>query len=306
MSLFDDLDNTDKKQDNYLNLNSQNNIKMNVLQTIEKDDIKFEVLEYDKLNGGNFSNATELYFANKMNIKLRQAKITLNNSKIITEAGSLYFYKGHIQAENKIGGVKGFLKGIGTKLLGGETIFRPQYFGIGEIFLEPSFSHFALLELENESIIVDKGMFYACSDTIDVTIEMQKNISTGLFGGESFFQTKLCGTGICLLDIPVPFNEIMIMYLNNEELKVDGNFALLRTEGIDFSITMSSKGIIGTLTSGEGFLQTFRGTGQVWIAPTSKIYNNMSSSYIEKIDQKISYINSNVNSIKNNLNNKNV
>ena len=42
----------------------------------------------------------------------------------------------------------------------------------------------------------------------------------------------------------------------------------MRTEGVQFSVQRSAKGIFGSATSGEGLLQTFEGTGRVWIAPT--------------------------------------
>ena len=42
----------------------------------------------------------------------------------------------------------------------GEQIAQPEYKGTGYVVLEPSFKHFLLLNLDNEDIIVDKGMFY--------------------------------------------------------------------------------------------------------------------------------------------------
>jgi uncharacterized protein (AIM24 family) len=66
--------------------------------------------------------------------------------------------------------------------------------------------------------------------------------------------------------------------LKDETLQVDGNFALMRTGRIEFSVEKSTKGIIGTLTSGEGLLQTFRGTGSVWLAPTQDIYQKLQTS----------------------------
>jgi len=48
---------------------------------------------------------------------------------------------------------------------------------------------------------------------------------------------------------------------------------------------MISKGIIGTMASGEGLLQTFKGTGEVWIAPTQTIYDKLESGYdVNSID----------------------
>jgi uncharacterized protein (AIM24 family) len=63
--------------------------------------------------------------------------------------------------------------------------------------------------------------------------------------------------------------------LKDETLQVDGNFAPMRTGRIDFSVEKSTKGLIGTLTSGEGLLQTFRGTGSVWLAPTQDVYEKL-------------------------------
>jgi uncharacterized protein (AIM24 family) len=104
---------------------------------------------------------------------------------------------------------------------------------------------------------------------------MQKNVSSALFGGEGLFQTRIRGTGICVFESPVPTDEVLRIDLKNETLQVDGNFALMRTGQIEFSVEKSTKGIIGTLTSGEGLLQTFRGTGSVWLAPTQDIYQKL-------------------------------
>jgi uncharacterized protein (AIM24 family) len=45
---------------------------------------------------------------------------------------------------------------------------------------------------------------------------------------------------------------------------VNGHFALMRTGRIDFSVEKSTRSLLRTITSGEGLLQTFRGTGSVW------------------------------------------
>jgi Mitochondrial biogenesis AIM24 len=101
-----------------------------------------------------------------------------------------------------------------------------------------------------------------------------------LFGGEGLFQTKVAGSGICVFESPVPADEVLRVDLKNEALRVDGNFALMRTGSIEFSVERSTKGLLGTLTSGEGLLQTFRGTGSVWLAPTQEIYERLQTGSI--------------------------
>lgn len=251
-------------------------LNMNVISQVQGDNIKVEVLEFSQLGGaGSISQAREIYFANKVNIKLRLVRILLNNSEVITEAGALYFLKGHVEADNKIGGTKGVMKGLLSNALTNESVFKPSYKGTGEVFLEPTFEHFAVLRLNNEEIIVDKGLFYCCEPTIEVGIAKQDNIKTAIAGGEGMFQTRLRGTGLVVIKIPVPENELIKYQLNNDKLQVDGSFALLRTGNIKFTVEKSAKTLLGSMTSGDGLLQTFNGTGQVWIAPTLKAYNEM-------------------------------
>lgn len=64
---------------------------------------------------------------------------------------------------------------------------------------------------------------------------MQKNFSSAMAGGEGLFQTKIEGTGIIALEIPVPQDEILKYELTGDRLQVDGNFAILRSGNIKFS-----------------------------------------------------------------------
>ena len=61
----------------------------------------------------------------------------------------------------------------------------------------------------------------------------------------------------------------------NDTLKVDGNFAILRTGNIEFSVEKSSKSIVGTMVSGEGLVNVYRGTGEVWLTPTKNVYKDL-------------------------------
>lgn len=88
------------------------------------------------------------------------------------------------------------------------------------------------------------------------------------------YQTRIEGSGIVVLKVPVPESEIFKCILINDTLKVDGNFAILRTGNIEFSVEKSSKSIIGTAVSGEGMVNVYRGTGEVWLVPT-KVYTRI-------------------------------
>ena len=253
--------------------------KIQVLETINHNGTIFEVCTLDDLEGATTPNmAMQLCFAKQQGLKIRFIRIKLNDTKIKTEAGALYYYKGNITSETKIGGVGGFLKKSLTGSLTGESAMKPEYSGCGEIYLEPSFKHYLTVQLENNAVIVDKSMFYCCSDTVNIKPVFQKNVSSAALGQEGLFQIELSGTGVVVLESDVPASEIQEIWLQpGEELKVDGNFALLRSSNVQFSVTTSDKSLLGSALNGEGFLNTFRTTkkGVIWLAPTAPLYRKL-------------------------------
>ncbi|MGN1102375.1 MAG: AIM24 family protein, partial [Huintestinicola sp.] len=122
------------------------------------------------------------------------------------------------------------------------------------------------------------GMFFAAQGSANVSAYMQRNLSSAALGGEGIFQTSIKGPGLVILECAVPMCEIDIIDLENDTLKVDGNFAVLRTGSIDFTVERSAKTLIGSAVSGEGLVNVYRDTGQVWLAPTIKVYNSMLAS----------------------------
>ena len=65
----------------------------------------------------------------------------------------------------------------------------------------------------------------------------------------------------------VPQEELIEIKLNNDTLKVDGNFAVAWSKSLDFRVEKSSKTIVGSAMSGEGLVNVYRGTGRVLLAP---------------------------------------
>ena len=82
---------------------------------------------------------------------------------------------------------------------------------------------------------------------------------------------------MAVLFSPVPADEVQEIALDGNKLSVDGNFALMRTSGVEFRAEKSSKSWIASSVSGEGMLQTFTGSGTIWLAPTQGVYERMTS-----------------------------
>lgn len=260
-------------------IGTRDNIK--VIDSAENRGMKVEVLEYLKLKGSpSIRGAQQMYFMEKQNIRARQIAIYLENDSVEIEPGAMSYFKGNLEMVSGVttGNVLGR---VFSSITTGEAVAQPKYKGTGMLVLEPSFKHFLVLELDDEEIIVDKGMFYCAQGGVTVKPIMQKNVSSALLGGEGIFQMSLSGKGIVVLECDVPVCEIDVVELNNETLKVDGNFAVLRSGNISFTVERSAKTLVGSAVSGEGLVNVYRGTGSVWLAPTIKIYDtiNMASLY---------------------------
>lgn len=244
-----------------------------IIDTFTDNGIKVDVLEYQKLlSPKSASQAMSLTFMQKENIKARQLAIYVENSAVQLQAGAMSYFQGPLEM---ISGVT-LGNAIGRMFAGsvtGEAMAKPVYSGSGLIVSEPSFRHFFGIMLRpGESVVVDKGMFYMASNTVKVEPVLQDNMSSAFFGKEGWFQLRLTGPGLAVCECTVCKDEIDIIELNNDILRVDGNFAILRTAGISFTVEKSAKTLAGSAASGEGLVNVYRGTGQVWLAPTIKIY----------------------------------
>lgn len=190
---------------------------------------------------------------------LRLVKITLQNETVRTESGAMSYMRGNIVMESKAPSAGGFLKSLAT----GENIFRPTYRGTGELYLEPSLSGYHILELDGNEWILDSGAYWASDSSIEVGVERNKLIS-GFIGGEGLFQTKVIGRGKVAIAAPGP---VEVVHLRNDRLVVDGNFAIARTNTLNYRVEKATKSLLGSMTSGEFLVNTFEGTGTVLLAP---------------------------------------
>ena len=256
--------------------------KIEVIDRARYGNAIFEILEIKKLQGAvNYTTAMGLYFLDKADVKCRMVRITLDNDEINMEAGAFYYSIGKIESSTTIGGVGGAIKSLFKGAVTGESTFKPAYRGSGQIYLEPSAKHYIIMELNDESIIVDNSMYYCSTSGIKVEASMQKNISSAVAGGEGLFQIKLSGSGIVILESLIPESEITIVYIKpGESLKLDGSFAIARTEGITFTTGRSDKNLAKSMINGEGLLQTFTGEGVVWLASTEPFYKRLENGQI--------------------------
>jgi uncharacterized protein (AIM24 family) len=254
-------------------------LPFDVAESITRGGTTFEVLEYHALAGSEpFAVAEQVFTLNRAGVRLRQLRVRLTADAVRTEPGALQFHKGKVEMESNTGtgsGLGGLMKGALAAARTGETLFKPLYRGTGELYLEPTFGHLWLMQMEGETLFADQGLFFCCEDSVKVEAHKVESFSARMAGGEGRYQTRVSGSGLVVFRIPVPRAEIVELTLEDETVQVDGSFALLRTGDVHFSVEKASNSMMGAMTSGEGLLQTFRGTGRVWVAPTQPLYERM-------------------------------
>lgn len=192
---------------------------------------------------------------------VRLVKCTLMQETVRTESGALYYMRGPITMESKAPSMGGFLKALTT----GESIFRPTYTGTGELFLEPSLGGFHVMECGGRTWILESGAYWASEAGITVDAHRESTM-TALKSGEGFFdfQTKISGQGRVVLHAQ---GQVETMELRNDKLVVDGNYVLARSDTVRYSAQRATKSLFGSMTSGEGFVRLYEGSGTLLIAP---------------------------------------
>lgn len=252
------------------NLRDNSNIK--VVQELGG----FKVLEHQKDLSVSPFNSVEEYFAAKMNVKKRQVLIDLNGDSYTIQAGAMQWMNGNISASSGVKGVGNFLGKMVSSAVTGESAVKPEYSGTGSLMLEPTYRHVLLLDVAQwGSLVLDDGLFLACQSSLNHKVVARSNLSSAVLGGEGLFNLSLNGNGIVALESPVPMDELISVSLQDDCLKIDGNMAIAWSGSLNFTVEKSTKSLLGSVVSGEGFVNVFRGTGTVLMAPTIK-ENNIS------------------------------
>ena len=234
----------------------------------------FSVLEYDRDISTDAMSAFINYYAAKMNVKKRQVVAQLNGESIILQAGAMQMILGNVNVQTDVKGAGDFMKKfIGSKVTG-ETAIKPKYTGTGAIILEPTYKYILFEDLSdwNNDIVIEDGMFLACNDTVEMKVVARSNLSSAVLGGEGLFNTSLRGTGVAVLESPVPKEELMEVVLDNDTVKIDGNQAIAWSGSLNFTVEKTTASLIGSAASGEGLVNVYRGTGRVLVAPVRNNY----------------------------------
>lgn len=193
-------------------------------------------------------------------------ELKLNNGESIkAESDSMIAMTSNIEIEGKMEG--GLFKGLMRKVLTDESLFLQRLTargGEGRAVIGHALPG-GIRDVQlngGPGLIVQKGGFLAATEGIDVDSKMQ-SISRGLFSGEGFFLVKVSGRGIVFISSYGMIHPISLS--PGKEIIVDNSHLVAWDENMTYNIDKASKGIIDSLTSGEGLVCRFRGPGTVYI-----------------------------------------
>jgi uncharacterized protein (TIGR00266 family) len=199
------------------------------------------------------------------------------NETAIAEPGAFMMMEDGIQMQTifgdgsqQQGGMLNKLFSAGKRLLTGESLFMTAFtnvaYGKKKVsFASPYPGKIIPIDLSHIGgrIICQKDAFLCAAKGVSVSLEFQRRLGTGLFGGEGFIMQKLEGDGMAFMHAGGHVVEKFIQH--GESLKVDTGCLVAYTSGIDFNIEFVG-GIKNTIFGGEGvFFATLRGSGKVWI-----------------------------------------
>lgn len=185
---------------------------------------------------------------------------------IRAEVGSLVSMTEGISVRTGTDG--GVLAGLSRALLGGESFFMNVFeapdWG-GQINFAPALpGDMIILQLENDSLLVQSGSFVASS--LGIVIDTKWSGARTFFASEGFVMLRARGTGLLILSSYGAIHPIDLQ--PGQTYTVDTGHLVSFTEGIGFKVRAVG-GVRSTLFSGEGLVVDLTGPGRVYMQTRS-------------------------------------
>ena len=170
--------------------------------------------------------------------------IILDNETVRAEAGALSYLNGNISVHSKlIPSIPSAIKSV----LAMQAIYRPTYTGTGVVTLLSSLGGFHIMELQDESWILERGTYWASEGSVDVSFH-RVDFWTAYRAREPiiYLQTRIRGSG---------------------KVAVDGKSVIGWSSDVRFRIRRATDNFFGKFTSGQGRMRVFFGPGRVLLNP---------------------------------------
>lgn len=185
--------------------------------------------------------------------------------KIVAEAGAMASMDSQVTIKTELSG--GLLSALAKKILGGESLFvnvfsneTKQYLNL--VLTQSVVGDIAEIELHDQDMYFQPGAYIASTPGIKMGVRWAGWAS--LIAGEGLFKLRLSGKGRVFFGAYGGISKKAI----NGQFIVDTGHLVAYEPGIEMGIQLSN-GLIGSLTSGEGFVNRLSGKGNIYLQSRS-------------------------------------
>ena len=184
---------------------------------------------------------------------------------ITAEAGAMVSMDSMLTIKTEFSG--GFLPGLLKKFFGGESLFVNHFQNktqrpLQVILTQSMVGDIEAIDLKGEEIYFQPGAYIASTPGVNLGVSWAGFASW--FAGEGLFKLKLNGKGKVFFGA---YGGITKKAIRGQFI-VDNSHLVAYEPGITMKIQLSG-GLIGSMTSGEGFVNRLSGNGNIYLQSRS-------------------------------------
>ncbi|MEL7331444.1 MAG: TIGR00266 family protein [Cyanobacteria bacterium J06560_2] len=192
--------------------------------------------------------------------------LTLNpGEQIFAEAGAMASMSGKLSMDTTFFG--GFIPGLLKAFLGGESMFLNEFANKTQnpqeiVLTQSSMGDITHIQLNGDEICLQPGAYIA--HTKGTKVELQWAGFASWFAGEGLFKLKLSGNGMVFFGAYGGLSEVNI----TNDFVVDSGHLVAYEPSIQMNVGLAGS-MMGSFTSGEGFVNKLQGTGKIYLQSRS-------------------------------------
>ncbi|MBZ2038548.1 TIGR00266 family protein [Streptococcus sanguinis] len=209
-------------------------------------------------------------FSMDSNMQFPLVELSLNQGEtVFIQRGSMVYHTPNVTLNTQLNasgsGLGRFVKAVGRSMVSGESTFITQAVAQsdnGYLALAPdSPGQVIPLQLGEKQYRLNDGAFLALDGTAYYTMERQ-SVGKALFGGQGgFFVMTTQGQGTLLANA---FGSIKKLELHNQEVTIDNAHVVAWSQSLNYHVHLEN-GFWQSIGTGEGVVNTFQGTGEVYV-----------------------------------------
>ena len=201
------------------------------------------------------------------------------------QRGSMIYHNAAVTLTSELNakgsGIGKLFKAAGRAMTSGESVFITKAVSSndnGIIALAPSTPGQVMpLDLGAKQYRLNDGAFLALDGSAQYTMERQ-SVGKAFFGGQGgLFVMSTNGIGTLLVNA---FGSIKKIELQNQEITIDNAHVVAWSDTLDYNIHLE-KGFVQSIGTGEGIVNTFQGTGEIYVQSLNiETFANIMKNYI--------------------------